>query len=219
MKKSRFVFIFLGPPGSGKGTQSDVLGEKLKYPVISTGELLRREEALKSDLGLKARRYIKRGVLVPDLLIQQMIERRLAKRDTARGFILDGYPRDGKQLDDMNKLLQDKYQIWFVEVKINDREALNRISGRRVCDCGASYHLVYNPSKKSGLCDLCGKKIYIREDDKPAVVRQRLSDYQDGVAPLLAFAKKRRRLIGINGRQSIAKVRHDIWHKVAKIIA
>lgn len=219
MEKSRFIFIFLGPPGSGKGTQSDSLGEALKYPVIATGELLRREEAVKSSLGLAARRYMKRGALVPDDLIHKMMERRLAKRDTAKGFILDGYPRDKTQLDDLLRLVHDKYDIWAVEIKISDREAVNRISGRRVCACGASYHLVYKPPKKVGLCDLCGKKLSIRADDKPAVVRRRLAQYQESVKALLAFAKKQRRLISINGAQTIVRVRRDIFGRVDKIIA
>lgn len=217
MKKPRFIFIFFGPPGSGKGTQSDVLGAKLGYPVISTGELLRHEEKIKSVLGLKARRYIKKGELVPDELIHKMMQRRLTKRDTAKGFILDGYPRDSAQLDDLLKLTQTKYEIWLIEIKVSDKEVVNRLSGRRVCDCGASYHLVYKPSKKSGICDLCGKKLYIREDDKPAVVRQRLAHYKASATPLIAYGKKHKRLISIKGEQAIVKVRQEIFARVNKI--
>ena len=218
MKQAYLIYIFFGPPGSGKGTQSNFLGKKLGLPVISTGELLRYEESIKSPLGLKARRYVKHGQLVPDKLIHQIIAGRLRKRDAAKGFILDGYPRDAKQLDDLLKLIQDKYTPWLIEVKVSDREVVNRISGRRVCNnCGASYHLVYNPPKKGGLCDVCGHKLSIREDDKPVVVRKRLADYKDSADPLLAYGKKQKRLISINGEQSIAKVRQDIFKAIDKI--
>lgn len=218
MKQNKLIFIFFGPPGSGKGTQSVVLGQKLGLPVISTGELLRRQEAAKSPLGLKARRYTKRGQLVPDKLINQVISQRLAKRDTAKGFILDGYPRDAHQLDDLLALVQDKYTIWLIEVKVGDKEVINRISGRRVCKaCGAGFHVLYKPPKQTGVCDVCGKKLSIREDDKPAVVRQRLADYKATAAPLLAYGKKHRTLISINGQQTIAKVRQDIFKVVDKI--
>ncbi len=219
MKQPYLVFIFFGPPGSGKGTQSVVLGQKLGLPVISTGDLLRRQEAAKSPLGLKARRYTKRGQLVPNKLIHQIIAARLAKRDTAKGFILDGYPRDAAQLDDLLALVQDKYIIWLIEVKVGDKEVINRISGRRICNaCGASFHVLYKPPKQAGMCDVCGKKLSIREDDKPAVVRQRLADYKATAAPLLAYGKKHKTLISINGQQTIPKVRQDIFAKIVKLI-
>lgn len=217
MSQSRFVYIFFGPPGSGKGTQSVVLGQKLNLPVISTGELLRHEEAIKSPLGLKARRFTRRGQLVPDKLIHQIIAGRLAKRDTAKGFILDGYPRDSHQLDDLLKLVQDKYILRLIEIKVSDKEALNRLSGRRVSDCGAGYHLVYKPPKRSGFCDVCGKRLTIREDDKPAVVKRRLADYKDSAEPLLAYGHKNKALISINGEQPIAKVRQDLFKAVEKL--
>jgi adenylate kinase len=218
MKKQHTVFIFFGPPGSGKGTQSEMLGERLKLPVISTGALLRQEETNKTPLGLKAKRFVKKGELVPDKLIAEIIKKRLAKRDTARGFILDGYPRDKVQLDDLLSMVQDKYAIWPVEIKVSDREVLNRLSGRRVCpNCGAGWHLVYKPTKQAGICDVCGHKLAIREDDRPAVVRQRLAGYKETVKDLLAYAKKNKSLISINGEQSIAKVKKDILVKIKKI--
>lgn len=218
MNKSRLIFIFFGPPGSGKGTQSDVLGEKLGLPVISTGELLRYEEKIKSPLGVKARRYIKKGELVPDALIHKMMAKRLTKRDTAKGFILDGYPRDKGQLDDLLKLVQDKYDIWAIEIKVRDKEVINRMSGRRIClKCGASFHLLYKPSKKSGICDVCGSKLSIREDDKPAVVKERLAHYKDSAEAILDFAKKGKKLISIDGEQSIPNVRKDIFKAIDKI--
>ena len=217
MKKPRLILIFFGPPGSGKGTQTDRLGAELKLPVISTGELLRHEESLKSALGVKARRYIKKGDLVPDELIHAMMAGRLAKKDTAKGFILDGYPRDQHQLYDLLQLTKDD-NIWLIEIKVKDREVLNRISGRRICDnCGASYHLVYSPPKKPGICDACGKKITIREDDKPAVVHERLAQYKATAKPLGSFGRKIRHLIIINGEQSINKVYKDILKQIRNL--
>lgn len=219
MKSKHQIFVFFGPPGSGKGTQSDMLGEHLKLPVISTGELLRKEEANKTPLGLKASRYVKRGQLAPDKLITEIFKARLAKRDISHGFILDGYPRNKFQLDNLLVMIQDKYELCPIEVRVSDREVINRLSGRRICtNCGASWHLVYKPTKKAGICDVCGHKISIREDDKPSVVRQRLAGYKETVKDLLVFAKKHQNLISINGEQSIAKVKKDIFTKIDKLI-
>lgn len=219
MNKNRLVFIFFGPPGSGKGTQSDMLSEHLKLPAISTGELLRNEQRLKTKLGKEAARYMKKGELAPDKIVEALMDKRLTKRDMAKGFILDGYPRNKSQLDDLLRLLKDKYDIWLVEVRVKDKEVLNRLSGRRIClKCGASFHLVYKPSKKTGLCDVCASKLAIREDDKPAVVRGRLSRYKATAAPLLAYAKKNKKLISINGEQPITKVKKDIFAKIAKLV-
>lgn len=218
MKKSKQVFIFFGPPGSGKGTQSDMLSTKLNLPAVSTGELLRNEQRLKTKLGKEAARYMKQGKLAPDKIVEVLMDKRLIKRDMSKGFILDGYPRNQSQLDDLLRLLKDKYEIWLIEVRVQDKEVINRLSGRRIClKCGASFHLVYKPSKKIGVCDVCGSKLAIREDDKPATVRGRLKRYKETAEPLLVYAKKKKRLISINGEQSITKVKKDIFDKIEKI--
>lgn len=219
MNKTKQVFIFFGPPGSGKGTQSEMLSAKLKLPAVSTGELLRNEKRLKTKLGLSAARYMKQGQLAPDKIVEALMDQRLLKRDMAKGFILDGYPRSQAQLDDLMRLLKDKYDIWFIEIRVKDKEVINRLSGRRICPkCGANWHLVYNPPKKSGICNVCGAKLTTREDDKPATVRGRLSRYKDTAEPLLVYAKKKKRLISLNGEQSIAKVQKDVLAKIAKLI-
>jgi adenylate kinase len=219
MKKSKQVFIFFGPPGSGKGTQSDMLSVKLGLPAVSTGELLRNEQRLKTKLGKDAARYMKQGKLAPDKIVEALMDKRLLKRDMAKGFILDGYPRNQSQLDDLLRLLKDRYDIWLIEVRVQDKEVINRLSGRRICPkCGANFHLVYNPPKKIGICNVCGSKLTTREDDKLATVRGRLSRYKDTAEPLLIYAKKHKKLMSINGEQSIAKVQKDILAKITKLI-
>ena len=187
-------------------------------PAISTGELLRAETAKKSDLGLKAVRFVKRGQLVPDKLIHEMMAKRLKRNDVKKGFILDGYPRDQVQLDDLLGLVQDKYDIWVVNIDLSPKEVLNRLSGRRICTkCGASFHLLYKPSKKAGVCDVCGHKLTLRPDDKPEVVKERLKHYQATATPVLKFGKKNKKLVIIDGAQTIPKVHKDILAAVKKI--
>jgi len=217
MAAKRFIIVLFGPPGSGKGTQSDLLGPKLGLPVIAIGELLRAQEAARSHLGLKVRRFTRQGLLVPDHIIHQIIAQRLAKKDTKKGFILDGYPRDSGQLDDLLKLAQDKDRLLFVEIKVGGREVLNRLTGRRVCVCGASYHLVYHPPRRAGRCDVCGRHLTLREDDRPAVVRRRLADYEKEATPLLVYGRRRHNLLSVDGKQTIARVEQEIWNKVKKM--
>jgi len=214
----RLIFIFFVPPGSGKGTQSDMLGEKLGWPVISTGELLRWHLHHKTEVGKKAAKYIEKGKLVPDKVVEELVMHRLAKPDTKAGVIFDGFPRDAKQLKDLVKILKKTDIVWPVEIRVRDKEVINRLAGRRVCDCGASYHLVYKPAKVAGICDVCGKKIYIREDDKPKVIHERLAHYKASAKPLLEYAKELGRLMSFDGEQSIKMVKAEIWADVKKLI-
>jgi adenylate kinase len=207
----RQIFLFFGPPGSGKGTQSDILGYYLDMPTISTGELLRHEQKIDSSLGRKVKEMMAQGKLVSEDLVDVLLKKRLSKRDTERGFILDGYPRNEKQFTHLiKKIIKKEDQLLCINIEVSDTEVKERLTGRRVCDCGASYHLKYNPPKKEGICDLCGKKIYVRNDDKPVVVKKRLEDYHQSIKPLLEYADKLVLLIKINGEQSIEKIKKDI---------
>lgn len=215
---NRCIFVFFGPPGSGKGTQSDLLAHKLAWPVISTGELLRLELHRKTKLGLQVAKLMAKGELVSDKVVDELVAKRLAKPDTKAGVILDGFPRDAKQLQVLLKMLNKSDIVWPIEVKVSDKEVMNRMAGRRVCDCGETYHLVYKPTKKPGICDACGQRVYIREDDRPKVVRERLAHYKASARPLLKYAKEQKRLLSIDGEQNIKQIQAELWVEVKKIM-
>lgn len=215
----RLIFIFFGPPGSGKGTQAEFLAKKINLPVISTGALLRQEIAGATVWGKQAKEQVASGRLVSDQLVEQIVGRRLSAPDTAKGFILDGYPRSAAQLRGLLTRLGENDEIWLVEIKVGDREVLNRLTGRRVCACGMSYHLVYKPPRVAGRCDDCGQKLALRDDDKPAVVKTRLAAYQQTAKPLLAYGERLGRLISINGEQPIPKVWSDLSKEITKKIS
>ena len=165
--------ILLGAPGAGKGTQAEILSEKLSIPTISTGNILR--EAIKNgtETGLKAKSFMDAGALVPDEVIIGILKERLAQPDCANGFILDGVPRTIAQAEAIETMgiRIDK----VLELQVEDNVIVDRMSGRRVCEkCGASYHIVNKKSKVEGVCDLCGGKTVIRKDDQPATVLDRL---------------------------------------------
>jgi adenylate kinase len=212
------IFIFIGPPGSGKGTQADKLGEKLKLPVISPGELLRHEEEKGTSIGKMVRAKMAKGELVSDEIIEKVLHKRLAKKDAHKGFILDGYPRDLVQLEllkkKISKFKDPTHTICAVYIDCQDKNIKKRLGGRRVCDCGAAYHTEYNPPKKKGICDLCGKKLERREDDKPQVMARRLKQFHLGTTPILKFFKDEHLLIIINGDKEIKQVEKEINAKL-----
>ena len=181
--------IFLGAPGAGKGTQADIIAERYGIPTISTGVIIR--EALKSgsDMGLKAKKYIEAGALVPDDVVIGIIKERLANDDCQNGFILDGFPRtvpQAKALDEMGVTLDA-----VVSIEVSDDTIMERMTGRRVCaTCGASYHLIYNPSKDNKTCDKCATELTIRKDDAPEVVKSRLEVYHEQTEPLKDYYRE-----------------------------
>lgn len=220
MSQKTFL-IFFGPPGSGKGTQADMLAKKLNLPVVSPGELLRHEEDSNTAIGRKIKPIIDSGKLVPDEIIEKIILKCFKRFDARAGIVFDGYPRKGAQLDFLMKKLEKiagkRDYVRAILIDASDKEVKRRLGGRRVCDCGAAYHLKYNPPKKSGLCDLCGKKLSVRHDDKPALIAERLKLYHKEIKPLLDYFEKSDKLIKINGEQSIDKVRKDIINFVNAI--
>jgi adenylate kinase len=215
---SKTILIIFGPQGSGKGTQADMLARRLKLPTISLGDLLRQEVKAGSDMGREAVSYMKKGELVPNKVIENLVRNRLDKDDARAGFILDGYPRNEFQQAGLKKILNeitdDDDKIYAIEIWISDQEARSRIGGRRSCDCGAVYHLKYNPPKKKGLCDLCSKKLYIRKDDKPKAIDVRLKLYRQDSEPLLDYWRQANELVRINGEQDIDKVQNEIIKKL-----
>ena len=201
--------ILLGAPGAGKGTQAELLVKKLAIPAISTGNMLREAMANGTELGKKAKQYMDEGSLVPDDLILGIVADRVAQPDCQNGFILDGVPRTLAQAValDMRGVKIDH----VVSIEVDDSEIEGRMTGRRVCSkCGASYHIVANPSKIEGICDSCGGELIIRKDDKPETVRHRLEVYHESTEVLKGFYEMTGRLVKVNGSQSIEGANEDI---------
>ena len=201
--------ILLGAPGAGKGTQAELLMEKLSIPGISTGNMLR--EAIKNgtELGKKVKSYMDGGLLVPDELIMGIVAERVAQPDCANGFMLDGVPRTLAQAEalDVAGVRIDH----VVSIEIEDSVIEGRMTGRRVCSaCGASYHVVANPPKTEGVCDSCGGELIIRKDDAPETVRKRLEVYHAQTEILMDYYGKQGKLRHIEGNQSIEGANEDI---------
>ncbi|RMF06368.1 adenylate kinase [Candidatus Woesearchaeota archaeon] len=200
--------ILVGPPGSGKGTQADMISRHYKIPHISTGDILRENIKNETALGKLAKEYVESGRLVPDELIIRLMRKRLKAPDCRNGFLLDGFPRTVDQAKELEKL--EKIDMVF-SLEVSDDEVVRRISRRLICrKCGASYHLDFKPPKKEGICDKCGGELYQRDDDKEEVVKKRLEVYREQTEPLLRFYDEKHILHRINGEQPIEKVFKDI---------
>ena len=201
--------ILLGAPGAGKGTQAEIVCDKLGIPAISTGNILREAVKNGTEMGLKAKSFMDSGALVPDDVIIGIIKERLAQPDCEKGFILDGVPRTLKQAEALEKAGVKIDHV--VSIEVSDSEIEGRMTGRRVCPkCGMSFHIVANPPKTEGRCDLCGAELIIRKDDAPETVRHRLEVYHASTEVLKDFYGKLGRLHLINGSQSIEGANEDI---------
>jgi adenylate kinase len=211
---NRKFYIFFGPPGSGKGTQADLLAEKYKLNIISPGEIFRKEVEMGTKLGKEIEPLMDAGKILKDDIVDRLIETGIKNKVTKKGVIFDGYPRRKSQLDTLNKKLgqiQDKNdEIIAILIDVGDSEVLKRLGGRRVCDCGESYHIKFNPSKIVGKCNICGKRLRVRDDDKPSVIKNRLKIYYKEIEPILKYYAMKDKLIRINGEQSIKKIAKDI---------
>lgn len=203
--------LFLGPLFSGKDTQADLLAKKCHLPLIAAGNLLREQVAKKTKLGKKSAPFLKTGSLVPDDLVLELIKNRLKKKDAKKGFILDGFPRDLVQARSLEKVT--KLDCIF-ELKINEKEVLKRVIGRRTCLCGLSYHLKFNPPKKKNICDKCGKKLFIRDDDKPVIIKKRFKIFRKNIISLRKFYRKQNIYYQIDARPSIDKIHQEIVDKI-----
>ena len=201
--------ILLGAPGAGKGTQAELLMEKLSIPGISTGNMLREAMRNGTPVGEKAKYYMDNGLLVPDEVIMDIVAERVAQPDCENGFILDGVPRTLAQAE---ALLQRGVRIdHVVSIEIDDAVIEGRMTGRRVCaQCGASYHIVANAPKVEGICDHCGSELMIRKDDAPETVRRRLEVYHEQTEVLKDFYGKLGLLRLVEGNQTIEGASKDI---------
>ena len=194
--------IFFGAPGAGKGTQAEIVSEKLSIPAVSTGAIIR--EAIKNgtDMGKSAKSYIEQGALVPDEVVIGIIKDRLSEKDCENGFILDGFPRTVPQAEALTAMGVDLDVVLNIEVA--DERIVTRMSGRRTCPgCGATYHIVYKPSEKGDMCDKCGAELTIRKDDDPAVVLSRLETYHNETEPLKDYYEKLGILKTVEGQEEL----------------
>ncbi|MBF0842842.1 MULTISPECIES: adenylate kinase [Mammaliicoccus] len=205
--------ILMGLPGAGKGTQASEIVKKYPIPHISTGDMFRKAIKEETDLGKQAKSYMDRGELVPDEVTIGIVRERLAEEDAKKGFLLDGFPRTVEQADALNDILSSlgREVDAVINIQVPEEELMNRLTGRRICEiCGTTYHLVFNPPKVEGICDLDGGKLYQREDDNPETVANRLSVNVKQTKPLLDFYENQGVLKNIDGSREIENVTEDV---------
>ncbi|MCI7333368.1 MAG: adenylate kinase [Oscillospiraceae bacterium] len=195
--------ILLGAPGAGKGTQAEIISERLSVPTISTGNIIRAALKAQTEMGVKAKEFIDKGLLVPDDVVIGIVRDRLKEDDCKNGFILDGFPRTVPQaqaLDDMGIEI-DK----VIDIHVPDEKIVQRLSGRRVCGgCGASYHLLYKKPEKDGVCNLCGAQLVQRTDDREETVLERLKIYHEQTEPLVEYYRKKNKLVVVEGQEEVS---------------
>lgn len=202
-------FILLGPPGAGKGTQAKLMIDKWKVPQVSTGDILRAAVREGTALGVEAKGFMDSGGLVPDRVVIGIIAERLKEEDATDGFILDGFPRTIPQAQALQGILDDlgRNIDHVISIEVGDEELVTRLTGRRMCKgCGESFHVVFNPSDKEGVCDRCNGELYQRDDDQEETIRQRLAVYSDQTQPLIAYYEKQGKLRRIDGTGSIEAI-------------
>lgn len=205
--------ILLGPPGAGKGTQAANIVKEYSIPHISTGDIFRKNIKEGTELGIKAKEYMDKGLLVPDELVVAIVKDRLTEEDCKKGFLLDGFPRTINQADALDKELTDLgYKLdKVINIDVSKEELIERAVGRRVCkDCGATYHIKFNAPKVENTCDVCGGELIQRKDDTIETVSKRIEVYLEQTQPLIDYYEKKGILINIDGKQDIDKVFKDI---------
>lgn len=205
--------IIMGAPGAGKGTQAARISRHLSIPAISTGDILREAIAAGTKMGELAKTYIDQGHLVPDDVMIGIIKDRLSQEDCRNGYILDGFPRTIPQAEALDEALEKRGETvdFAVDVNVPDEHIIDRMSGRRAClSCGATYHIVYAPPKKEGICDKCGAGLVLRDDDKPETVRKRLSVYHEQTQPLIDYYQAKKILAAVDGTKEMEEVFQDI---------
>ena len=206
--------ILMGAPGAGKGTQSEKISEKWGIPAISTGDILRAAIKAGTALGQTAKSYIDDGKLVPDEIVIGIIQEYLTSDACRNGFILDGFPRSIPQAEALDAMGVRIDAVLAIEVA--DDKIIKRMSGRRVCTCGASYHVEYKPSAKEGICDKCGAALYVRKDDAPETVKTRLATYHEQTEPLKAYYAAKGLLLTVEGQEEVTDTTRLVFEALAK---
>jgi adenylate kinase len=207
--------IIMGAPGAGKGTQAELIAARENIPAISTGQILRDAMKAGTELGNVAKSYVESGGLVPDEIVIGIVRDYLVSDACKNGFILDGFPRSiaqAKALEDMGVKIDA-----VLSIEVDDERIVKRMSGRRVCECGASYHVDYNPPAVADVCDKCGKALYIRKDDKAETVINRLETYHSQTEPLLDFYRERGLLVAVEGQEQVEDTTELVREALAKI--
>jgi adenylate kinase len=206
---SELNLILLGSPGSGKGTQGERLQADFRLPYYATGDILRAEVREGTELGREAKEYMDRGDLVPDEVIIGMIAERVERPEAADGFILDGFPRTTAQAEALDEEVRrmGKRLTAAILIEVSDEEVVRRLSGRRICEKdGHVFHVEFDPPSKDGVCDVCGSRLVVRDDDKPEVVRHRLDEYHEKTEPLISYYEGEGILRRVDGEQAPEEV-------------
>ncbi|MBF9293136.1 adenylate kinase [Staphylococcus epidermidis] len=205
--------ILMGLPGAGKGTQASEIVKKFPIPHISTGDMFRKAIKDETDLGKEAKSYMDRGELVPDEVTVGIVKERISEDDAKKGFLLDGFPRTIDQAETLSQIMSelDREIDAVINIEVPEEELMNRLTGRRICEkCGTTYHLVFNPPKVDGICDIDGGKLYQREDDNPETVSNRLSVNVKQSKPILEYYNNKGVLKNIDGSKDIDEVTNDV---------
>ena len=205
--------ILMGLPGAGKGTQASEIVKKFPIPHISTGDMFRKAIKDETDLGKEAKSYMDRGELVPDEVTVGIVKERISEDDANKGFLLDGFPRTIDQAESLSQIMSelDREIDAVINIEVPEEELMNRLTGRRICEkCGTTYHLVFNPPKVDGICDIDGGKLYQREDDNPETVSNRLSVNVKQSKPILEYYNNKGVLKNIDGSKDIDEVTNDV---------
>lgn len=193
--------ILMGAPGAGKGTQAELISKREGIPAISTGQILRNAMKAGTELGLEARSYVESGALVPDATVIGIVKEYLGSEECRKGFILDGFPRSTAQAAALKEFGIKIDAV--LSINVSDERIVRRMSGRRVCECGASYHIDYLPPAKEGICDKCGRELFIRRDDRPETVLARLKTYHEETEPLIEFYRNEGILVEVEGQERV----------------
>jgi adenylate kinase len=213
--------IFIGYPGSGKGTQASLLSDHYAIPKISTGDILRAAVAAKTPLGVKAKKFMDAGELVPDAVMIDLVVQRINEPDSVNGYILDGFPRTVHQGQELDRILLDHHReiSAVISLEIERRKVIERLTSRRVCEqCGHTYHLQYDPPSPDNICSACGGRIFQRTDDKRETVLHRMEVYEEATGPLKSYYGVQGKLIPIDGSLSIEKVYSEIARRLEGVL-
>jgi adenylate kinase len=210
--------VLLGPPGAGKGTQAKMMIDRYRIPQISTGDILRAALKERTPLGLKAKEYMDKGLLVPDEVVIDIIKDRLKEADCRNGYILDGFPRTVAQAQALDKVLaaMNSGIDHIISIEVDKGELIKRLTGRRTCrQCGRGYHVIFDPPLNKDLCDKCQGELYQRDDDNEDTVRNRLEVYDSQTFPLIQFYKEKNLVRSIDGQGGI----QQIFDRIVKVLS